>query len=89
MRANVAHYCVLDENERTELRALMQVLLKEKYWEGCGGLELTDEIRITIAAHRHVCCCLEFLTTTIATCSQFSFIHPLLYLHSGVPAFSK
>jgi len=50
MRANVVHYCVLDETERTELRALMQVFIKEKYWEGCGGLELTDEIRITIAA---------------------------------------
>ena len=26
-----------------------QVLLEEKHWEGCGGLELTDEIRVTIA----------------------------------------
>lgn len=29
----------------------MQVLLAEKNFEGCGGLELTDEIRVTIAAH--------------------------------------
>ncbi len=28
-----------------------QVLLAEKHWEGCGGLELTDEIRVTIAVH--------------------------------------
>ncbi|MDH5235696.1 MAG: zinc-dependent peptidase, partial [Gemmatimonadota bacterium] len=27
------------------------VLLEEKHWEGCGGLELTDEIRVTIAMH--------------------------------------
>lgn len=26
------------------------MLLAEKHWEGCGGLELTDEIRVTIAA---------------------------------------
>ena len=50
VRANVAHYCVLNDAERAELRALMQVFLEEKHWEGCGGLELTDEIRITIAA---------------------------------------
>lgn len=50
LRSNVAHYCVLNDAERAELRALMQVFLEEKDWEGCGGLELTDEIRITIAA---------------------------------------
>ena len=50
MRANVAHYCVLDDAERAELRAMIQVFLEEKDWEGCGGLDLTDEIRVTIAA---------------------------------------
>jgi Mlc titration factor MtfA (ptsG expression regulator) len=48
--ANVAHYSVLDDVERAELQSLMQVFLEEKHWEGCGGLELTDEIRVTIAA---------------------------------------
>lgn len=50
VRANVAHYSVLDDAEQSELRAMMQVFLEEKEWEGCGGLELTDEIRVTIAA---------------------------------------
>jgi len=50
VRANVAHFCVLDDAERDELRAMIQVLLEEKNWEGCGGLDLTDEIRVTIAA---------------------------------------
>lgn len=49
-RTNVAHYCVLDDAERAELRSMMQVFLEEKNWEGCGGLDLTDEIRVTIAA---------------------------------------
>jgi Mlc titration factor MtfA (ptsG expression regulator) len=48
--ANVAHYCMLDDSERAELHAMMQVFLQEKNWEGCGGLNLTDEIRVTIAA---------------------------------------
>jgi len=47
---NVAHYSMLADAERTELRAMIQVFMEEKQWEGCGGLELTDEIRVTIAA---------------------------------------
>jgi Mlc titration factor MtfA (ptsG expression regulator) len=50
IQTNVAHYCVLDDAERAELRAMTQVFLEEKQWEGCGGLDLTDEIRVTIAA---------------------------------------
>lgn len=40
----------LTTTERTELIGHTHVLLHEKYWEGCGGLELTEEIRVTIAA---------------------------------------
>lgn len=50
MRVNVGHYCELDDAERAELRAMIQVFLHEKHWEGCGGLDLTDEIRLTISA---------------------------------------
>jgi Mlc titration factor MtfA (ptsG expression regulator) len=50
VRTNVAHYSLLDDAERAELCATMQVFIEEKQWEGCGGLEITDEIRVTIAA---------------------------------------
>ncbi len=40
----------LDADQRQRLRELVQVFVAEKHWEGCGGLELTDEIRVTIAA---------------------------------------
>ncbi len=50
LRRNVAHYCMLDSGERLHLHALIQVFIAEKRWEGCGGLELTDEIRVTISA---------------------------------------
>jgi MtfA peptidase len=36
--------------DRAELRGLIQVFLAEKIFEGCGGLEITDEIKVTIAA---------------------------------------
>ena len=50
IRRNVAHYCMLEDAERAHLRALIQVFIAEKHWEGAGGLELTDEIRVTISA---------------------------------------
>ena len=41
----------LPERLRTRLRQLVTIFLAEKYFEGAGGLEMTDEIRVTIAAH--------------------------------------
>ncbi len=40
----------LSEEDRRELHGHMRVFLAEKHFEGCGGLELTDEIKVTIAA---------------------------------------
>jgi len=40
----------LPSQDQIELLAHVQVFLAEKRFEGCGGLELTDEIRLTIAA---------------------------------------
>jgi Mlc titration factor MtfA (ptsG expression regulator) len=50
IQRNVAHYCMLNDDERAHLRSLIQIFIAEKYWEGAGGLELTDEIRVTISA---------------------------------------
>lgn len=50
IRRNMAHYAMLDEAERTHLKELIRVFIAEKSWEGCGGLELTDEVRVTISA---------------------------------------
>jgi Mlc titration factor MtfA (ptsG expression regulator) len=41
---------MLDDAEHAHLRALIQVFIAEKYWEGAGGLTLTDEICVTISA---------------------------------------
>ena len=47
---NVPFYAFLPEADRRELQGLAQVFLDEKNFEGCGGLTLTDEIKVTIAA---------------------------------------
>ena len=43
-------YSSLDDAERQRLRQIASVLIHNKRWEGCGGLSITDEIRVTIAA---------------------------------------
>ncbi|MCR9248092.1 MAG: zinc-dependent peptidase [bacterium] len=43
-------YRALDARGQERIRDDLRVLVAEKEWEGCGGLELTDEIRVTIAA---------------------------------------
>jgi MtfA peptidase len=43
-------YRALDERGQQRIRDDLRVLIAEKDWEGCGGLVLTDEIQVTIAA---------------------------------------
>ena len=47
---NVKFYNYLSEEMKKELHGLINIFLDEKTFEGCEGLELTDEIKITIAA---------------------------------------
>ena len=39
----------LDEEQRERLRGLVSVFLAEKRFEGCGGMGITDEVRLAIA----------------------------------------
>lgn len=43
-------YARLPTEDRKELQGHIQVFLAEKRFEGCGGLELTEEITVCIAA---------------------------------------
>jgi len=47
---NVPLYRHLSDALKKELGGLINIFLAEKHFEGCGGLEITDEIRVTIAA---------------------------------------
>lgn len=48
--ARLPYLRFLDEKDRVELEGHVQVFLDEKYFSGCGGLEIDDEIRLVIAA---------------------------------------
>ena len=47
---NVPLFRRLPPADQSELLGHVQVLVAEKHWEGCGGLLLGDEHRVTIAA---------------------------------------
>ncbi|MEP7098585.1 MAG: zinc-dependent peptidase, partial [Dokdonella sp.] len=40
----------LSPQDQDELAGHVQVFVAEKRFEGCGGLQITDEVRVTIAA---------------------------------------
>ena len=50
LEKNVAHYAYLSASEQKTVRDDLRILMKEKTWEGGGGLELTEEMQVTIAA---------------------------------------
>jgi MtfA peptidase len=50
VRRNVPYVSTLPDADRRELEGHMQVFLAEKRFEGCGGLAMTEEIKLTIAA---------------------------------------
>src|SRR4051794_37730310 len=49
IRQNVSFFDRLSDADRVELAGHVQIFLAEKRFEGCGGLEMTDEISLTIA----------------------------------------
>jgi Mlc titration factor MtfA (ptsG expression regulator) len=50
LERNVPLYKCLPESLQKRLHSHINVLLAEKTFKGCGGLEITDEIKLTIAA---------------------------------------
>ena len=50
LRNNVSLYAPLTEAEQAKLRDDLRVFVAERPWEGCGGLAVTDEMKVTIAA---------------------------------------
>jgi Mlc titration factor MtfA (ptsG expression regulator) len=41
----------LDPGQQSKLDRAIQIFVSEKNWEGCSGMILQDEQRVTIAAH--------------------------------------
>jgi Mlc titration factor MtfA (ptsG expression regulator) len=78
LNRNLPVFRRLPSRDQTELLGHIQVFLAEKRFEGCGGLELTDEIRLTIAAQA----CLLLLHRETDYYPQLStiLVYPSTYL---------
>jgi Mlc titration factor MtfA (ptsG expression regulator) len=50
LKERVTHYSFLNSDEKIHLEQLVQVFITEKNFEGCNGLEITDEIRVVISS---------------------------------------
>lgn len=51
LQRNLPQYNLLTPEEQSSLRDALRVFVAEKNWEGCQGLKVTDEMKVTIAAH--------------------------------------
>lgn len=50
LTSNVGAFQFLTPTQQAKLRDDLRVFIAEKYWEGCNGLEVTEEMQVTIAA---------------------------------------
>ncbi len=46
---NVSQLSRLTASQRALLYQRVQIFVEEKYWEGCNGFEITEEVKLTIA----------------------------------------
>ncbi len=81
---NVPYAASLTPEAQRELQGLIQVFLDEKRFEGCAGLEITDEIRVTIAAQ--ACVLLLHRETDFYPKLQSILVYPHAYVAKGLQA---
>ena len=79
---NVGHYGRLPEADKKELQRHILIFVAEKRFEGCGGLEVTDEIRVTVAAQ--ACILLLHRRTDYYPHLRTILVYPEAYLGQGV-----
>lgn len=77
IRDNVAMFETLTAEEQAELERLVLVFLDEKNFEGAGGLELTDEMKVMVAAQ--ACFLLLHRDTDIYPELQSIVLYPSAY----------
>jgi Mlc titration factor MtfA (ptsG expression regulator) len=76
---NIPPYRHLPDDLKSQLHGYIREFLFDKRFEGCGGQELTDEIRVTIAAqacllllNRHVRCYPRLMSVVVYPSAYFA-----------------
>lgn len=82
LERGVPSYHRLNEADRRELQDLIKVFVAEKNFEGCGGLEMTEEIKVVIAAQ--ACLLLLHRETDIYPKLDSILVYPSAYVAKSV-----
>src|SRR4030095_10611295 len=78
IQRHVVFFPRLSGSDRFELLGHVQVFLAEKRFEGCGGFEITDEVRVTVAAQ--ACLLLLHRETDYFPGLLTILVYPLTYM---------
>src|ERR1700722_18812711 len=78
---NVPYAAGLSTQDREELTGDVAVFMAEKHFEGCAGLQITDEVRVTIAAQ--ACVLLLHRQTDYYPRLVSILVYPTTYLVPG------
>ncbi len=70
-------YARLSERERQRLQQLVQYFLHHKQFVGCAGLQINDEIRVSIAAE--ACLLILYQPSTLYAKLRFIYVYPHAY----------
>jgi Mlc titration factor MtfA (ptsG expression regulator)/Flp pilus assembly protein TadD len=82
LEQNVLLYRLLTADQQARLREAVRVFIADKFWEGCAGLQVTDEMRVTVAGHACLLvlgvehCCFDDLSTILLYPGGFLGITP-------------
>ncbi len=82
---NLPPYRHLPESMQEKLHGLINLFLGEKRFEGCGGQEITDEVRVTIAAQ--ACLLLVGRGTNCYPRLRTVLVYPHTYVAGGQGTF--
>ena len=75
---NIAVYRKLPMDLRLQLRKLIKQFLHQKHFSGAGGLEITDEVRVTIAAE--ACMLLVNRKTNVYPSLRYIIVYPTAFV---------
>lgn len=78
LERNIAVYKYLPMQLRLQLRQLIKQFLHQKHFSGAGGLEITDEIRVTIAAE--ACMLLVNRATGVYPALRYIIVYPTAFV---------
>ncbi len=84
LERNLPYLKSLTSEDRGELAGLVQIFLDEKRFEGCGGLEITPEIRLVVAAQ--ACMLLLRRETDVYPGLHSIIIYPSAYVAKNISA---